>query len=539
MFVLISRIRRVIGLILPIFSRAGDFARIGPAVRMFLHILLVAGILFGLWYLNKAADIPRFLPITNDLIRQYYLPLMFVLLYILSWLGWWAWKLMGGDEEDSSFPDIDEAWSNALYALEKGAVNLDDTPVFICVGKPASGGIGLFPPGAADIKVKPNPDRPGPFEVWASNDAVWVIATDCSISGAFASRLSGEGPAEPAFTAGPTAVDKGLQSIGLKSIGIADDQRSEIQAIMERAHREGRELTADEKARLRQLAGPTSARPAGRALLGADDANLAAARLRHLCRIVARSRRPLCPANGVLVIIPWAATETTELADEAALHVQRDLETTREGLQLHCPVFAIFTDLEQARGFREFRAGFPAENLKRRLGQRIPLAPNVATSDLPGLFELGANWLGRSVFPTWVFKMLKTDPEPGDRLSPADVERNNSNLHALLREIRIRYPRLARILGRGLGGVMTNDDPSYPPMFGGCYLAATGRNPDEQAFVPGVHQRLLESQMYVSWSPTVFEEEDRYRSRTLTGYLGLLFVIVALAGAGAYVYTKG
>src|SRR5262249_25877531 len=42
------------------------------------------------------------------------------------------------------------------------------------------------------------------------------------------------------------------------------------------------------------------------------------ARLRSLCRLVVRDRRPLCPINGVLVLVPYAATAADDDASQAA-----------------------------------------------------------------------------------------------------------------------------------------------------------------------------------------------------------------------------
>lgn len=533
-------IRKLLGLILPIFSRAGDFKRLGAGLRIALHILLLAAILGGLWYANRAFHVEQYVPVGNELIRSFYLPLLFLALYLMCWVGWWVWKLLGPDADESAFPDIDAAWEEALDSLQAGAVNLIDTPLFLVLGQPATGAEAMFAASGQNLTVRPA-NKAAPVQVWANNDAIWVVAAGSCISAKFGVRLNGEAPSAASAEA-PKAIDGppslGMATIGVKSVGVVSTSRSEIQSIMDRAHQEGRELTAEEKARMRQLAQPAGAgRQASRAMVTAEEASQSAARLRHLCRRIVRDRHPYCPANGVLIVIPWAATDTNEVADEAAVHVQRDLSTVRESLQLLCPTFALFADLEQARGFREFRKAFPKEQLKRRLGQRLPLAPDAPPAEVPTMFEVGANWIGKAVFPTWVYKMVKPEPDPDDEATQAQIDEANRNLYTLLREVRYRYPRLARILSRGVGGGLAQPE-GLPPLFGGCYIAGTGRGPEEQAFVPGVLQRLIENQSYVSWLPEVFEEEDSYKRNTFVGYIGLGILLLAAAAGGAYLWMQ-
>ena len=197
----------------------------------------------------------------------------------------------------------------------------------------------------------------------------------------------------------------------------------------------------------------------------------------------------------------------------------------------------MFCDLEQARGFREFRSGFPVDQLNRRLGQRLPLAPDTDNSKVPEMFEVGANWVGKAVVPTWVFKMLKADPDPDEYRTAADVAKHNRNLHALLREVRARYPRLGRILSRGLGGALAPEGGlESPPLFGGCYIAGTER-PRGTGVYPWGDERAGEPEV-CAWTP-VFSDDDWYRSNTRLGYIGLTVFVLAVVGVGIWAATSG
>src|SRR5262245_56045123 len=104
-------INRVFSLITP-FGRGRDFFRLGPGLRDFLHVLILVCVLGGLYWLNgflrldEAIVPPSFAP----RMRYFWLDILFLLLYAMTWLGWWLWKLLGPEEYGSEFPDIDEAW---------------------------------------------------------------------------------------------------------------------------------------------------------------------------------------------------------------------------------------------------------------------------------------------------------------------------------------------------------------------------------------------------------------------------------------------
>jgi hypothetical protein len=94
-------------------------------------------------------------------------------------------------------------------------------------------------------------------------------------------------------------------------------------------------------------------------------------------------------------------------------------------------------------------------------------------------------------------------------------------------QMRERRARLARVLTRTVSG-----DQKGPPLFGGCYIAGTGRDGSrEQAFIAGVFRRLIENQNFVSWTPEAQEEDVKYESWTKYGYTGIVVfagVVVAV-----------
>src|SRR5262249_2308332 len=103
----------------------------------------------------------------------------------------------------------------------------------------------------------------------------------------------------------------------------------------------------------------------------------------------------------------------------------------------------------------------------------------------------------------------------------------NVRLYQLMCQMRERRARLSRMLTRAINV----SDPRSPVLFGGCYIAGTGRAPSrEQAFIAGGFRRLIEKQNFVSWTAEAMEEETKFESWTKYGYMGIgaFAVIVGL-----------
>src|SRR5581483_2552841 len=255
-------------------------------------------------------------------------------------------------------------------------------------------------------------------------------------------------------------------------------------------------------------------------------------RLRYLCSLIRRDRRPWCPVNGVLVLVPWAATESDEAARLGCGVLEAELRTAREVFQLRYPTFALGCDLETARGFDPFRSGFRADMLKQRIGQRVPLVPVGEPEEVGALVGNAARWIGLSVLPAWILRFLKLDLGPDARQTPGSGGAHNRNLYLLMRAVFERGPRLAELLARGVPPVGGPDELATVPMFGGIYLAATGRDSKQQAFVEGVFQRVIESQNAVSWSPEALAEDARRTRLAVAGYVAVAVLAAAAAAAG-------
>jgi hypothetical protein len=267
-------------------------------------------------------------------------------------------------------------------------------------------------------------------------------------------------------------------------------------------------------------------------LKNAPEVERCSARLRHLCRLIVRDRRPFCPANGILFLVPYAGADSDDDAAQTGGAIHQDLLNIRDVLRVHLPVFAMICDLERANGFKEFLERFPADQRQRRLGQRYPLCPDLPQEKVSGSIESCVQWICQVVFPTWIYKLFRLE-SPG-REEVETVVAGNCRLYQFLGQVRERQKRFARIVSRAL-----LLESSGPLLFGGCYVGATGSEPgSEQGFVAGTFRRLTENQNYVSWTDQALAEESDYNRLTTYGYVAIAVMILALVGLGYYLIQR-
>jgi hypothetical protein len=525
------------GLLMPLGHRAGSAIR-SPAVRWALHLLAVALVLLLLYLLNERLGIYRLIPTAFRLVAHVWLPVLFLLVYALGWLGWWLWRLLTAEEEASYYPDIDAAWDAAVHSLATHRLGVADLPLFLVLGRPEGpegldrfekarvGEEALFNQAAQlNLIVKQAPaGAQAPLHVYAGRDALYVTCAGASLLGRQAALLAGDVEA-------PASVDMaGQPNLGESPAdatlrpGSAPVQVQKIVDMVRDIAKEGREPTEEERREIRRLERLDRPRPS----LMKDNAAVAdlTARLRHLCRLIVRDRRPYCPVNGVLVLVPLAATDSDADAQGTAETLAGDLQTVRATFKADCPLFAMVCDLESLPGFREFIGRQGGEDRKRRVGQRFAMGTDLRGEPLTEAVAGAVEWLCNDVLRDWVYRLFKVESPGRDDQTTAVAA--NARLYQMLGELRDREARLARVLTRGLVGGWDG-----APRFGGCYLGATGAEAGEQAFVAGVFRRLTDGQNSVAWTPEARAEDARYRRLVSVGYsvlAGLGVLVLAVAG---------
>lgn len=538
--------KSLIGLVFPIFAKARASKGVSIALRWTIHVVLVVLILIGLYFLNRLLIPPGFVRGTL-LVQLFFLPILFLLLYALAWLGWWLWKLLT-EEEVSRFPDIDEAWEEAVAALEQEGIDLKELPLFLVLGQPAAGEQALFKAAQLPWIVEGAPNRPeSPLHIYADDRAIYVTCAKACLLGRRVAALAPAGrpvTGEP-FAEGPAAEDDDPMLRSLAGGEVFGSLRGKsirkVQALLASARRQGgtggdfQSLSAgDRQALYAQLQGK-----GGRAYTRDDfEAERLTARLEHLCQLIVRDRRPYCPINGILALIPFAAAGNDAAADRTADDFRNDLDTARRILKVHCPVVTLVCDMEKAEGFRQFIEGFirsrSAEHLKGRLGKSFPLVPDVSGSALHERVGAFVDWICDAHVPSLLHRLFRLEDPAGPDLK--EVMEINTGLYRFLNEVHERRTRLGRIISRSLP-----EEKHGPPMFGGCYFAGTGRDKDrEQAFIPGIFRRLVEDQNYVAWTDDALTEEANYQRWATVGYVMLgVFGLAALVIVGWWLFASG
>jgi hypothetical protein len=533
----VSKVRSLVGLVIPIFADAADFRSWPTWVKVLVHCIILGLILWGLWWLNRQQVVQDLLLVkATTTIQQIYLPLIFILLYLLSWLGYFWWQLLNrGDVPE--FEDIAIAWREGVRKLDKAGIDLRDSPLYLVVGRPVSGDDGLFLASQAKIEVRAPSIPDSPIRFFAGRDAIYITCSGASTWGRFADALASP---ESFVAEGPSGTTIAGQTIDpSRVLGFVDEAAREEFNYLLRLQSE-RPLTPDEQLRLRELGdliNQESKAIIRRVSLLPEESAAGPKRLAYLCELIKQDRQPYCPINGVLVLIPWAALDSDEVTREAIPLLAADLAVARRTLRLRYPHMLMVCDLEEAHGFEEFRRGFPKDMLKQRIGQRLPLVPDRPPAEVPAVMAQAADWISQCVISSWVLKFLRLEWPPELRKTPDFVPSYNRRLFQFLLGIYNRVPRLGRLMARGLPSGIDTRQQSEPadalPLCGGCYLAATGRDEKQQAFVAGVFQRLNESQSAVSWSNTAISEDRVYRNWANITII-IVVLILLMSGFGFY-----
>jgi hypothetical protein len=545
----LDSIRWFAGLVMPMFARPRDVRSLNPAVRWTLHVVILATILIVVTVIFNVTELRTMTsPGGASWVRAAWPALLLLALYTLCWLGWWIYQILMEPPPVSEFPDIDAAWEESLRALDGAGIDLTEAPLFLVLGRPEASEEGLFEAAQLNLKVHFIPRRPeAPLHVYANRDGIYVTCAGASELGFQTALLVGEaqmaggGKAADRPSLESFEDDRSLAAESLGYEGRTNDPREidkwmRMKEILARARHQGRgpnELTPEEARELESLeeggGSGTGATDRARPLLHRSntDVERCQARLQHLCRLLVRDRRPYCPVNGVLVLLPLASTDSDELSGEIAACVQEDLATVRSELRVNTPIFSVMCDLDRVPGYDELTARLPKPALSQRMGQRFPFAPEIATEEIPSRIESSIRHIGDSFFPTLVSNLWRIE-ESADGETAATHE--NAQLFRFLSDIRERQRRLARINARA----MARDFSDGPLMYGGCYLAGMKREAGVMpAFVRGIFQRIAKHQEDVSWNRAALADDARCDRLASTGFtiisiLGALFLVAAV-----------
>jgi hypothetical protein len=492
----------------PMFSGSAAAREDNSAARWLARMILVAVILLLLALLNQST----FFGLTNVIrspglpaLSRYWLPLFALCLYAMLWLGWWLYRVLSLDIEppSSEFPDIDRAWGQAAQALAKADIHLDSVPLFLVLGWPSGSEDDFYRAAAFRSQVKQVPNDPGePLHVTANRDGIWLTCAGASLLGQHHQRVDRPAAADESLA---TLAEESADPFRTMGMGAGGGETLRVEDFLETFKKAQAQLRSE--ARPKRVADPESH----------------LARLRHLCRLIIRDRQGFCPINGVLLVLPIRAADSRADLDEIADACRRDLTTTFDVMRMRCPVLAMICGLEELTGFTDLVERLSGEQVRKRMGQRFPLVPELTSSEIPEKVESAVESVAGSLFPSMVHAMFQVESPGGE--DPEEVLRTNSQLFRFLNEISDKGERLGRLVKECLPTLR-----GEPLMFGGCYFAATGPDSASQhAFASGVLARMIrEDQDNVTWTEELLREDAA--AARLARFFKLGFILIIALG---------
>jgi hypothetical protein len=494
-----------------------------------LWILLDVAFLVILYLINYFADfsqavaaLPSWLkrPAIAEVVRQLWLPILGQLAVFMAIALYWFYLVWFAEMEESAFPDIDAAWEEGLRALDHAGIALPNVPLFLVIGRPEASEEHLFEASGMKLAFPQTPTSPyAPVHVYADRNAVYVTCRGASVLARLSEILALENLPE-----GTSALDQ--------------DAGEELDKTMRPG---GKEQAVIEM--MRAPSGPSTPirrRTLRRAVLGkplgsdfmsdAKEVGRCKARLGHLCRLIARHRKPHCPANGIMLLVPLAGTDTTGEAQFASQAAFEDLNIARGEMKLECPVVALLVDMEHLPGFADFLQRQPAKELGNRHGNGFPMATRLTREEIVDEVRTSLTWVSTTYLQDSVYRIFQVET-PANK-DPLPLIPGNSRMVLMLDEMNERAEALGWIISRAIA-------PENDSMFryAGCYLAATGGK-GNQAFVAGVFQKMVREQSCVGWTDAALIEDAQYHSWARTYFIGALVLALVWCGLLAWIIKE-
>lgn len=356
------------------FTRFFDWITSRKVLRVVvwtLHILVVILVTLGLYAINWRYHLETELLSPLPELYPYWLPLLFLLMYVGAWFGYWFFRLLT-DPRDGSHPDIDDAWAEGLKALDAAGIDPTEVPLFVVIGKPRTDLADFFAATRLPFAVRAEPRAlDAPVQVYATRDAVFVVCPGASVLCRLADILvSQTKAATPApRPAGFDLLDSPQRPLdvlpGDAEVVVPEAGGTQVEALGEWLPRPG---VTDVPA------------------VPTDEAARLAGRLKYLCRLIAERRRPFCPANGIVWLIPVAGTASEAIADRTAAACRADLLAAEAGPQVHCPAAAVVCDAQDLPGFRDLLRGLPDQLARERAiaWKVVPVGARGSRREAPG-----------------------------------------------------------------------------------------------------------------------------------------------------------
>ena len=508
---------------------------IGTCLKWIILLCLFVLFEYGLYYINTETRLATYLPNFWPKFKDFYLPLLGFILILAGVVIYFFFATYDAEDDESPFPDIDAAWKTAMEAITQAGILPHQVSLFLVLGRPESVETNLFDGAGVKWVVKHSPSDPtAPLHVYAEKEsspksqypgAIYVTCRGASVLGKLAGILARDETVMPAAAA---YVSDESQN-ALATVGAVDRDALKAKEIV--AASLGREATVLEK---RKAYRAERGKPLGNDLLAdTDEVTRLKARLAHLCRLIARERGTECAANGILLLIPLAGTDTIGEAQLLAQACLEDLTTARTEMKIDCPVVNLLVDMEDLPGFPDFLTLQRAKELASRRGGSFPMATRMTREEIRQQLKTSLTWVCTTYLQDSVYSVFQNETDANKEVSP--LFPINSRLTMLLAEMNERADAVCDIV---MSAMMPENEPMF--RYSGLYLAATGAV-GVQGFIAGVFQKQVKEQASVTWTQAALDEDAAcYASANsyATWTWVLLGVLVLVVAAFGYIATK-
>lgn len=479
---------------------------ITPAVRYGLEALLVLVVFGGMILLNIFFDVGRLIetPRGWESFRPIWLGALFLLIYLAIRLFIFILNQLPSPLEE--FPDIDEAFEAGLDALAEARLDLCDTPLFLVVGMTpkAEDSCVHSPLIGKEIRVA---GKNLPLHWYGDEKGIWLFTP--GVSALTQQALLSAGGALPSIATAADTGTHGEMATLDPGATLAPSDGGRFQTIGAGAQYQtlvpggGSAFATLGAAELAPAKSEGYRSPSRR--LSLEEKELVERRIAYFVKRLRDERYPVCPINGVLLVLPYQWTTSPGLSQMADC-AKVDMASLQTSLGTKALCMTVFDGIEESPEFAEYVQRLDKNQVERRCGCGFPALTNLNVADIDRAHHWIIEYFERQIFELFQKKL----GDPG-----------NGKMFRLLDILRKSKANFGRLLHHAFP-----DDVPEPFYFGGVYFASLAQiGKVHRPFLDGVLAKLLkEHDDVIGWNDQAITEDDGYRRLAYTA----MFFIVAL-----------
>ncbi|WP_197528589.1 type VI secretion protein IcmF/TssM N-terminal domain-containing protein [Aeoliella mucimassa] len=439
-------------------------------------------------------------------LRQMWLPLMFVVAYAIAWFSWWTWLAWRQPSPLSPYPEIQQAWQAGLTGLESAGIKLSDRQVVFMVGSTPSTDNDILASLEVDAVYGPRPlAATAPVRILADEKAVYISAPGVSALSAQAERWCELRHAKLHAVAKPTntnskqkqgTLEQGmpitLRAPALVTAGVATPAESgdvTLQSVSASEH--AASLPQDEtledlsiRSMSKAVSDPEEENSVCDSAIAASECESMRTKFAYLVSLIGEARSGQVPFDGVAIFLPGESLDSPSRADLTLRLACGDLNTLSESSGATAPIVCAFTDVDDVEGCGELLNQLPKNRQQLLLGCDIAM-DDATSGDSKGVAEQMGQ-ISSLLTPAICLRLFK---------SAKSQVNTNRQLFAFQHAIARKRENLSKIVAS-----LASRTKQPWPVAGG-YLVATGHfHPEVRGFGGCVMQRLLDLPGRAQWT---------------------------------------